>query len=504
MRRIAVVALLTLAAALPAAGAEPPPGPSCHGLAPTIEPGTPGPDTIIGTPGDDVIVGLGGDDVIDGLGGDDTICGGGGDDEIHGGAGKDWIDGGRGADVITGDRNRDRLRGGRGHDDVSGGGSGDHLWGGSGHDTAHGGPGADVCTAFEQDDSCLKGITLTKVAGLPGGHRAGIAVSPPGDERLFLVDQSGPIREVGPGGIEPTPLLDLTGRVSQSYEEGVLGLAFHPDYAENGRFFVFSTQPDRDLVIQGFVDDGDWPIDPTSGTTILEIDHGDAVEHNGGMIQFGPDGYLYIATGDGGTGGYTAQDTSVLLGKILRLDVDSASPYAIPPGNPFVGIDGSNKIWSYGLRNPWRFSFDPPTGRMYIGDVGQAAYEEVDVVAKGGRGKNFGWNRYEANHCYAGPCTPAGLTFPVLEVTHGDAGACSIIGGFVYRGREMPELDGRYLYGDYCGGWIRSFRYRHGAATEGRQWLNTSLELTSFGTDAAGEIYVATTDGDLYRIDPVR
>jgi len=503
MRRIAVLGILALVAGLPAAAAEPPPALSCHGLAPTIAPGTPGDDVIDGTSGNDVIMGLGGNDVIDGRGGDDTICGGSGDDEIHGGPGKDWIDGGKGADVITGGRNRDRLRGGRGHDDVSGGGSGDHLWGGRGSDVAHGGPGADTCTAFEQAGSCLRGIVLTKVATLPGSHRAGIAVSPPGDGRLFLVDQTGPIWEVGATGIEPTPLLDLTGRVSQAYEEGVLGLAFHPDYASNGRFFVFSTQTDRDLVVQEFVDDGNWPIDPASGVTVLEIDHSAAVEHNGGMIQFGPDGYLYIATGDGGTGGATAQDTSVLLGKILRLDVDSASPFAIPPDNPFVGKAGSNKIWSYGLRNPWRFSFDVPTGRLYIGDVGQAAYEEIDVVATG-RGKDFGWNAYEGNHCYAGPCTPNGLTFPVVEVAHGDTGTCSIIGGFVYRGRVMPELDGRYLYGDYCGGWVRSFRYRHGSATEAHQWLNTSLELTSFGTDSSGELYVATTAGDLYRIDPVR
>ncbi len=507
MRRlIALTALslvfLSLVAAAPTASAEAPT--LCHGLVPTIDPGTSGPDVITGTAGDDVIVGLGGDDTIDGLGGDDTICGGDGDDTIHGGPGKDWISGGRGADVIYGDRNRDRLKGGRGHDDVYGGTSGDRLNGGRGGDSAHGGRGADVCTDFEQHSSCLRGVTLIKVADLPGTHNAGIAVSPPGDARLFVVDQTGPIWEVGPAGIESTPLLDLTGRVSQANEEGVLGLAFHPDYQSNGRFFVFSTQTDLDIVVQEFVDDGNWPIDPDSGTPVIEIEHSTATNHNGGMLQFGADGYLYISVGDGGTGGGNGQDTSVLLGKILRLDVDSASPYAIPDDNPFVGVPGNDRIWAYGLRNPWRFSFDPPTGRMYIGDVGQNLYEEIDVAANGGAGNNYGWVMYEGNHCYSGPCSASGKVFPAVVVGHGDTGTCSIIGGFVYRGPAMPELEGRYLYGDYCGGWIRSFRYKGGAATEKKQWLDTAYHFTSFGTDSEGELYVATDDGNLYRIDPVR
>jgi hypothetical protein len=494
----------------------------CNGMAVTVPGATPGPDVLIGTDGPDVIAGGAGDDVIKGKGGDDVICGGKGDDEIYGGDGDDLIFGGKGddhikgrggedvlhggrnADLIDGGHGRDVLRGNSGKDEIHGRSGHDRIRGGAGVDEAHGGPGRDKCSTSETYSSCLLGLSLTLVAELPPGHQAGVAVPPPGDSRLFVVDQAGPIWEVGPGGREPTPLVDLTGRVSTASEEGVLGLAFHPDYDDNGRFFVFSTQPDRDIVIQEFVDDGDWPIDPDTGSTVIEIDHGDATNHNGGMLLFGADGHLYASIGDGGTGGQEGQDTSSLLGTIIRLDVDSAQPYVVPDTNPFVGGPGADEIWAYGLRNPWRFAFD--AGRIYIADVGESTREEVSVAPAGTGGLNYGWDILEGTDCHnpSSGCSSAGTVLPVHEEDQ-STGVCSVIGGFVYRGSAMPELEGRYLFGDYCAGYVKSFLYAGGAATELTTWIeDTGHSITSFGVDTDGEIYVATLAGDLYRIDPER
>jgi glucose/arabinose dehydrogenase len=243
---------------------------------------------------------------------------------------------------------------------------------------------------------------------------------------------------------------------------------------------------------------------------VLAVAHSTYDNHNGGMVVFGPDGYLYTGLGDGGGGGDplgSGQNKHVLLGKILRLDVDHGSPYTIPATNPFVGdTSGRAEIWDYGLRNPWRFSFDRSNGYLYIGDVGENLYEEVDVEPSGGLGRvNSGWNVMEGMHCYnAMTCNSAGLTLPVLEYSH-TSGQCAIIGGYVYRGKRVPILAGQYLYADLCTGWIRSFQYVFGRVGNQLDWstqLSTGTNVSSFGEDGRGELYIVNLGGNVYRIVP--
>jgi glucose/arabinose dehydrogenase len=229
--------------------------------------------------------------------------------------------------------------------------------------------------------------------------------------------------------------------------------------------------------------------------------------HNGGMLQFGPDGMLWIGTGDGGGAGDpqgNGQRLTTLLGKMLRIDVNAASPYAIPSNNPFVRSSvNRQEIWGVGLRNPWRYAFDRRTGLLYVADVGQSGWEEVHVVPADRPSVNYGWVIMEGSHCFGTTtCDPTGLDIPVLEYSHSDG--CSITGGFVYRGAAIPGLRGRYFYSDYCRGFLRSFRYVNGVATEQRSWNVGDLgNVLSFGQDAAGELYVLSTDGTAYRISPV-
>jgi hypothetical protein len=233
-----------------------------------------------------------------------------------------------------------------------------------------------------------------------------------------------------------------------------------------------------------------------------------AANHNGGTIAFGPDGYLFIGLGDGGGGGDTfgtGQPVDDLLGNLLRIDVDG-DPYAIPAGNPYADSDGADEVWANGLRNPWRFWFDEDL--IYIGDVGQNAYEEINVAPADAAGLNYGWPITEGLHCFepASDCDLGGLTQPVVEVEHGDAGTCSIAGGVVYRGAAIPELTGHYFYSDFCGGWLRSFLIADGVATDVRDWtdqVGAPGNVVSFGTDAAGEIYLLTTER-VFRIVPLR
>jgi glucose/arabinose dehydrogenase len=336
--------------------------------------------------------------------------------------------------------------------------------------------------------------------------------APAGDpSRLFIVEKGGAIRIVKDGALLPAPFLDLTARVSTGGEQGLLGLAFDPEYATNGRFVVHYTDVNGNTVVSVFrVTAGDADLaDPASETILLTAEQPFA-NHNGGQILFGPDGMLYIGLGDGGSGGDPGgrgQSVADLLGSILRIDVRSGTGYTIPPDNPFAGrTDASQEIWSFGLRNPWRFTFDPATGDLYIADVGQNAWEEVDVVraADGaGRGANFGWNVTEGRHCYASTgCDLNAFTLPVLEYSHGEG--CSISGGFVYRGAAIPGLQGHYFYADYCQGWVRSFRLQDGLAVEPQQWptLAPGGSVPSFGQDAAGEIYVLSAEGRVFRIVP--
>ena len=336
--------------------------------------------------------------------------------------------------------------------------------------------------------------------------------APAGDPtRLFIVEKGGAIRVVKDGALLPTPFLDLTGRVSTGGEQGLFGLAFDPAYADNGRFVVHYTDVGGNTVVALFrvsADDADRA-DPASETIVLTAEQPFS-NHNGGQILFGPDGMLYIGLGDGGGSGDPGgrgQALTDLLGSILRVDVRTGTGYTVPPDNPFLGrADANPEIWSFGLRNPWRFTFDPATGDLYIADVGQNAWEEVDVVpaaAGAGRGANFGWNVTEGRHCFAqANCDLAQFTLPVLEYSHGEG--CSITGGYVYRGAAIPALQGHYFYADYCQGWVRSFRLQDGQAVEPQQWptLAPGGTITSFGQDAAGELYVLTAEGRVSRIVP--
>ncbi len=337
--------------------------------------------------------------------------------------------------------------------------------------------------------------------------------SPPGDlARLFVVEQTGGIRLIKDGSLLPTPFLDLSGRIVAGGEQGLLGLAFYPDYATSGRFVVHYTDPAGDTHLSIFQVSADPDVaDPATEQVILTADQPYA-NHNGGQVLFGPDGFLYLGLGDGGAANDPegrGQNLSELLGSILRVDVQSGTSYTVPADNPFVGQAGVQpEVWSYGLRNPWRFSFDRTTGDLYIADVGQDRYEEIDVAPGGaspGKGINYGWNIMEGVHCLSGEqCDQTGLTLPAFEYGH-DQG-CSISGGYVYRGSAIPALQGLYFFGDYCQGWVRSIRYTGGEATELTDWptLKPGGSVLSFGEDAAGELYVLSSSGGVFKLIPAQ
>jgi glucose/arabinose dehydrogenase len=332
------------------------------------------------------------------------------------------------------------------------------------------------------------------------------AAAPPGDaSRLFVVEQRGTIRVLRNDTLLPSPFLDIQALVSGGDEQGLLSMAFHPTYAANGYVYVSYTDVAGTSKVVRYRVSGPETANPSSAFPVLSVDQPYA-NHNGGLISFGPDGKLYVGLGDGGSGGDPhghGQNVATLLGSMLRLDVDAGSPYAVPPDNPFVGRTGARgEIWMYGLRNPWRFSFDRALGDFYVGDVGQAAREEVDVVpAPITGGLNFGWNIMEGMSCYnAATCSTTGLTLPVVEYPHTQG--CSITGGYVYRGSDVPQLQGRYLYADYCAGWVRSFTYVGGQVVEASEWpdLSPGPGVTSFAEDARGEVYIMTRAGVLARI----
>ncbi len=317
-----------------------------------------------------------------------------------------------------------------------------------------------------------------------------------GSGRYFVIEKGGRIRIIENDQLLETPFLDITDRVgSNGNEQGLLGFAFHPQYQENGRFFVNYTDSDGDTVIARFQVTNDPNLaDPNSEVLLLGYEQ-PFPNHNGGAMAFGPDGYLYIGSGDGGAAGdpfANGQNTGVLLGKILRVDVDSAEPYAVPADNPF-----GNEVWAYGLRNPWRISFDRATGDLFIGDVGQGEWEEIDFLPSGSPGgANFGWDHREGAHDYEGG-GPQGMIDPVAEYSHAEGG-CSVTGGYVYRG-AMPEWNGIYLYGDYCTGIIWGLIQTDGG------WQNQSLfdmdvTITSFGQDENGEVYLISDNGGIYRL----
>lgn len=321
-----------------------------------------------------------------------------------------------------------------------------------------------------------------------------------GSGRLFILEQPGRIRILKDGQLLDPPFLDITDRVgSNGSERGLLGLAFHPKFAQNGYFYVNYTDKDGNTHIARFTANGD-SADPASEKKLLFAQQ-PFPNHNGGALAFGPDGFLYIGLGDGGSQGDpygNGQSKNSLLGKILRIDVNNGNPYAIPADNPFANSGGVKKeIWAYGLRNPWRVSFDRLTNDLWIGDVGQDLWEEIDFVPAGTPGGlNFGWNKMEGTHPYSGSNQPE-FTTPVAEYPHGQE--CSVTGGYVYHGAALPEWQGVYFYGDYCSG--RVWGLASPVLGQAQLLFETGFRISTFGLDEAGELYVADYNGAIYRLE---
>jgi glucose/arabinose dehydrogenase len=351
-------------------------------------------------------------------------------------------------------------------------------------------------------------LQLTQVATL---DRPVLVTSPPGDPaRVFVVEQVGRIRVIENGAVLPTPFLDIAERVQAVSETGLLSLAFAPDYATSGLFYVFYNQRkgNGDIAITEMrVHAGNRNVaDVSTARPLLEIVK-PWENHNGGMLQFGPEGYLYASVGDGDSGvrnppGAFAQRRDELLGNILRIDPRGGTPYRVPADNPFVGVpDVRPEVWAYGLRNPWRFWIDPPTGAMLIGDVGLGNAEELDLVPAGAKGLNFGWPCFEGAEPFDATVQCESPTPPLVSIDHG-TGSCSIIGGVVWRDARVPALEGRYLYGDYCTGVVTSLVFDGQRLTGGAQLGITVPALSSFGVDGLGRVYLTSTAGGVYRLDP--
>jgi glucose/arabinose dehydrogenase len=339
-----------------------------------------------------------------------------------------------------------------------------------------------------------------------------------GTGRTFIVEQGGRILVRKNGSVLPTPLLDISDLVTQGGgEQGLLGLAFHPSFKTNRKFYVNYTNRSGDTIIREYKASTSNPdrADPTSPRTVLKVDQ-PYDNHNGGMLAFGPGGYLYIGLGDGGGAGdpgNRAQNTGTLLGKMLRINVNgktSTRGYLIPGSNPYVGRTGRDEIWQIGLRNPWRFSFDRKTGTMWIGDVGQGSYEEIDRAVHtstgSGRGYNWGWRVMEGRHCHipSTGCNTRGKVLPILEYTQASNGRCAVTGGYVYRGTRIPALVGYYVYGDFCSGEIWAIRASSSYPPE-RITLagaGSGRRISSFGESATGELFVVDLGGTISVIEP--
>lgn len=361
-----------------------------------------------------------------------------------------------------------------------------------------------------EPSSPLQGVTLELVNTV---SQPTMVTAPAGDGRLFVAERGGTIKVIQSDGTVTT-FLDLTDRVlAGGIEQGLLGLAFHPDYTDNGRFFVYYTdRPDANRQVSEFAVSASDPnaADPASETVLYERrqpEEATDIRHYAGMLKFGPDGYLYVSSGDGASARTQPQDPNTFFGALLRLDVDGGDPYGIPADNPFVdGVDGAPEVWAYGLRNPWRFDIDPVTNSMIIGDVGQGDIEEINLVSIDRGGYNFGWANMEGSNCFfESGCNPADYTQPVIEYDHSQG--CSVTGGVTYRGSAIPELQGTYFYGDWCQGWIKSFEVSGGTITNEQDWteeLGAQEQLNVFGTDGFGEIIIGRMSGELLKLVPVR
>ncbi|MDH5606613.1 MAG: PQQ-dependent sugar dehydrogenase [Anaerolineae bacterium] len=334
-----------------------------------------------------------------------------------------------------------------------------------------------------------------------------LTFAPDDSGRIFVAEKDGRIWILKGRERSASPFLNITGRAANlAYEQGLLGLAFHPNYSQNGFFFVNYTNHNGDTVISRFQVSGDPDAaDPESEKVLLLVDQ-PFDNHNGGALAFGPDGFLYIGLGDGGKSNDilgNGQNTYTLLGKVLRIDVDQGEPYAIPPGNAFPqGIGGLPEIWAVGLRNPWRFSFDRQTGDLYIADVGQNTWEEINFLPAGiSAGANLGWNYFEGLHAFQGS-PPANAYFiqPIHEYHHQEGG-CSVTGGQVYRGKKLPGLFGVYLYGDFCSGKIWGLLQHSSGPWNNQLLFSIPGTISSFGQDQAGDIYALTLNGRIYRLE---
>jgi glucose/arabinose dehydrogenase len=369
-----------------------------------------------------------------------------------------------------------------------------------------------------QSDPLEASATTSSAAGRAGGVRLvsvgrftspTYVTSPPADRRrLFVVEQAGRIEVVRGGRRLPQPFLDIRSKVTAGGEQGLLSMAFAPDYARSGVFYVYYTERSGQEAIWQYRRANEDRADPASARLVLRMADPEP-NHNGGLMLFGPDGLMYVGTGDGGGGNDqhgargNAQSLDSLLGKILRIDprASGGRPYTVPSSNPFVGRSGARgEIYAYGLRNPWRFSFDRRTGDLTIGDVGQDAVEEIDFVRKGGgRGANFGWRPWEGRRRNFDEPAP-GAIFPVITHDHSD-GFCSITGGYVVRDPSLPSLAGRYVYGDFCEGRLRVATLRAGRRATGRPLAVPKVaNLSSFGEDAAGRVYAVSLSGPVYRL----
>ena len=368
-----------------------------------------------------------------------------------------------------------------------------------------------VPTTTTEPPAPLKRLALEPlVTDLP---RVTYVTGAPGDDLLYLVEAQGRILRVDPeeGLLEQT-FLNIRNKVgSNSIEQGLLGLAFHPDYANNGRVFVYYTdRNDNSRLVEYHATADRASAVSTDEKLIIEFDQPD-VRHNAGMIQFGPDGYLYLALGDGGAGGASVngQHPETLLASIIRIDIDSGDPYSVPADNPFAdGVGGRPEVWSYGLQTPWRISLASPDHHIYIGDVGQGSTEEINIARLVPRGHNFGWDRLEGTTCYTEACDSEGTVLHALEYSRSDG--LSVTGGFVYRGLAIPELTGHYFYADWVSEWIRSFRFDGATVSDQADWTGDLQpgHVTSFGVDNEGELYITTwfsgPDGALLKIVPIR
>lgn len=353
------------------------------------------------------------------------------------------------------------------------------------------------------------------LAPVDSGYDFSVFVAaPPGDtSRLFVVERGGRIRIRKHGVRQDSAFLNLTAATGGAAEYGVYSIAFHPDYRTNRYVYVYYVSNAGATQVSRFTADTSFDhADRASEHAILTVPQAPDAVLYGGLIAFGPDGKLYIAIGDGDADVDTAetsraQDSASLLGKLLRIDVDAGDPYAVPADNPYVARAGWRpEIWQLGLRNPWRWSFDRLTGDLWIGDVGQHAWEEIDYLPAGAKpGNNFGWPFMEGDACYRTACDTAGLVLPVFQYPHDPA--CAVTGGYVYRGPAYPELDGVYLYGDYCAGWVRGFRLLNGKPVEAFTPMAPPLindNVVSFGEDATGELYVVMASGRIYRVAPTQ